>query len=341
MLSAPPLARYRRALDQYLRSLLSAREPPLLYGMVRYHLGWEDAAGKPQEAGGKALRPALCLLTCEAAGGDWRQALPAAAGVELVHNFSLIHDDIQDRDRERHHRPTVWSIWGEAQAINAGDALLALARLSVLRLAEEGLPPEAVVEAARVLDKRTLEMVEGQTLDIGFEESLDVDVPAYIEMIQKKSGALFDCALHLGALVAGADTALAEQLGRIGRALGTAFQVRDDMLGVWGDESKTGKPLSADLRRRKKSLPVVYALQEATAGMRDKLHRMYRKPGLSGEEVARVLGHLDELGAKDYCTRLAAERKEAALAELGRLDLRPDCANELRETAEFLLERDF
>lgn len=341
MLSAPPLARYRREFDQYLRSLLSARDPPLLYRMARYHLGWEDAEGRPEEVGGKALRPALCLLACEALGGDWRQALPAAAGVELVHNFSLIHDDIQDGDRERHHRPTVWSVWGEAQAINAGDAMMALSRLAVLRLADSGLRLETVVEAVRVLDERTLEMVEGQTLDITFEERLDVDVPAYIAMIEKKSGALFDCALHLGALVAGADAAVVQQLGRNGRALGTAFQIRDDMLGVWGDESKTGKPLGADIRRRKKSLPVVYALQEATAGIRDELHRIYGKPGLSGEEVARVLGHLDDLGAKDYCARLAAEWKGAALAELDRLDLEPAPASELRETAEFLLERAF
>jgi len=341
VLSAPLLARHRREFDQYLRSLLSAQDPALLYRMARYHLGWEDAEGRPDDAGGKALRPALCLLACEAVGGDWRQALPAAAGVELVHNFSLIHDDIQDRDRERHHRPTVWSVWGEAQAINAGDALLALARLSVLKLADAGSAPETVVEAVRVLDERTLEMVEGQTLDIGFEETLEVDVPACIKMIEKKSGALFDCALHLGALVAGADAALVEQLGGIGRALGAAFQIRDDMLGVWGDESKTGKPLGADIRRRKKSLPVVYALSEAQGGTGDELRVIYSKPALSDGDVTRVLRCLDEARARDYCTRLGAERKEAALAELSRLDLRPGPANELREAAEFLLERDF
>src|SRR3989441_5346125 len=141
--------------------------------MIRYHLGWEDAEGRPQDVGGKGLRPTLCLLACEAAGGDWHRALPVAAAVELVHNFSLIHDDIQDRDSERHHRPTVWSIWGEAQAINAGDALLLLARLFILRLPDGGVSDSVALEAARMLDEGTLEMVEGQTLDLTFERSPD------------------------------------------------------------------------------------------------------------------------------------------------------------------------
>src|SRR5207244_497044 len=144
--------------------------------MIRYHLGWEDAEGRPEDVGGKGLRPTLCLLACEAAGADWRQALPAAAAIELVHNFSLIHDDIQDRDTERHHRSTVWSIWGEAQAINAGDALLALARPILLRLADEGVPAATVMEAASVLDEATLEMVAGQEPEYAFEENAEGDL---------------------------------------------------------------------------------------------------------------------------------------------------------------------
>jgi geranylgeranyl diphosphate synthase type I len=339
--TAPPLARYRRELEQYLRSLVSAQQPPELYRMVRYHLGWEDSEGRPGDAGGKALRSSLCLLTCEAAGGDHWQALPAAAAVELVHSFSLVHDDIQDGDAERHHRPAVWKLWGEAQAINAGDAILALAHLAVLKLAEEGVPETAVIKAARVLSERTLEIVEGQTLDIAFEERLDVDLPAYIEMIERKSGALFDCALHLGALVAGADASLVRRLGKIGRSLGTAFQIRDDMLGVWGDESVTGKPRGADIRRRKKSLPVVYALNETKGALRDEFRGMYAKPELTDADVALIVRDLEETGARDYCARIASERKDAALAELDQLGLRPGPANELKEAAEFLLEREF
>jgi len=309
--------------------------------MIRYHLGWEDAEGQPQDAGGKALRPTLCLLACEAAGGEWHRALPASAAVELVHNFSLIHDDIQDRDTERHHRPTVWSIWGEAQAINAGDALLALARPVVLRLVDEGVPAATVIEAARVLDESTLEMVAGQTLDIAFEEKSDVDLPAYLQVVGQKSGALFDSALRLGVLAADGDWELAERLGRVGRTLGTAFQVRDDMLGVWGDKSKTGKAAGADVSRRKKSLPVVYALSEGKAGMGEGLRAIYDKPALDADDVAQVRQRLDEVGAREYCERQAAELKENAIVELGRLELASGPREEIVQMAEFLLEREF
>jgi len=339
--TAPPLARYRRELDEYLRSLVPDGSPQLLYQMVRYHLGWEDAEGRPDNAIGKGLRSSLCLLTCEAAGGDLRRALPAAAAVELVHNFSLVHDDIQDRDAERHHRPTVWRVWGEAQAINAGDAVLALARLAILKLADEGLPPQTVASAARVLDERTLEMVEGQTLDVSFEDRLDVALPDYIEMIEKKTGALFDCAFRLGGLSAGADGPLVERLGRTGRTLGTVFQIRDDMLGIWGEEADTGKPIGADIRRRKKSLPIVYALTEARSGARDELRVLYGKAALDDEDVGRVLRILEDAGVQRYCAAIAARKKNAALRELGQLELKPRAAAELREAAEFLLEREF
>ena len=340
----PPavLARYRREMDATLRSLLGRQHPPALYRMVRYHLGWEDPEGRPTaSAGGKALRPSLCLLTCEAVGGDWRKALPAAAAVELVHNFSLVHDDIQDGDRERRHRPTVWSLWGEGQAINAGDALLALARLALLKLAEEGVPPARVVEAARILDEGTLEMVEGQVMDLGFEERLEVELEAYLEMIDKKTGALFDCSLRLGALVGNGDPSLTEAMGRCGRLLGVAFQIRDDMLGVWGAESQTGKLPAADIRRRKKSLPVVYALSRAEGSTLAELRRAYSGPELRDEDVSMVLRCLDAIGAQAYCREAAEERKAAALAELDRLELKSEAADELKRTAAFLLERDF
>ena len=341
MLSVPPVARHRRGFNEYLRSLITDEQPSLLNRMIRYHLGWEDAEGRPQEAGGKGLRPALCLLACEAAGGDWHRALPAAAAVELIHNFSLIHDDIQDRDQERHHRPTVWSIWGEAQAINAGDALLTLARPVVLTLANEGVPAATVIEAARVLDESTLEMVEGQTMDIAFEDKSDVDVAAYLQMVRQKSGALFDCALRLGVLAAGGDWVLAERLGMVGRTLGTAFQVRDDMLGVWGDESKTGKAAGADVYRRKKSLPVVYALSEGEVAAQEGLRSIYAKSALDAADVAQVRQYLDQVGARGYCERKAAELKETAIANLSQLDALAGPREDIMQMAEFLLEREF
>ena len=335
------LARYRRELDGYLRVHVSRLGPAVLNRMVRYHLGWEGEDGTPADHSGKGLRPSLCLLACEAVGGDWRRALPAAAAVELVHNFSLVHDDIQDRDRKRRDRPTVWSIWGEAQAINAGDALLALARLALLRLQETGVSAGMVVQAARLLDDRTLEMVEGQVMDLGFEECLQVGGDAYLLMIGKKTGALFDCALSLGALAGGAAAPAVAALGRCGRELGIAFQVRDDMLGVWGAESRTGKQTAADIRRRKKSLPVIYALSQAQGAALEGLRSVYGKPELDEADVSRVLACLDEVGAQDYCGRVAAEHREAALAELDAMEVKSENIAELRQTAAFVLERDF
>lgn len=330
--------RYREALDGSLQSLLTSRDPngpDLLYRMLRYHLAWEDAEGRPIEgAGGKALRPTLCLLACEAAGGAWRKALPAAAAVELMHNFSLVHDDIQDRDPERRHRPSVWAVWGEAQAINAGDALAGLARLAVLELRGEGLTERRVIEAARALDEATLEMVEGQTLDISFEGRLDVSESEYLAMVEKKTGALFGCALALGALVGSEDERIAGALGEFGHRLGVAFQIRDDLLGVWGSKGETGKARATDVWNRKKSLPVVYALSRPDA---DELRRVYAKAALSGDDVEAALGSLDSAGAREYCEAALTERRRQALTALDGIELEAGPARELREVVEFLL----
>ncbi len=338
MLPAEVLAGYRQALEEYLRQSLDRAGAPLLYRMARYHLGLEDADGQPSAATGKGLRPALCLLSCQAAGKDWRWALPAAAAVELVHNFTLVHDDIQDRDRERRHRPTVWTIWGESQAINAGDALLALAQMELMRLQ---VPGDIVVRGSAALNERTLEVVEGQVLDLSFEERLDVDLLSYLDMIERKTGALFDCSLHLGALIGSEDDCLAEALGRCGRLLGISFQVRDDILGVWGTESQTGKAPAADIYRRKKSLPAVHAFSNARGQALEVLHTIYSRTELSPEDVATVLSLMDDLGTRGYCRNLCQERRQAALGQYDSLGLKTQAAKDLREVMSSLLEIGF
>jgi geranylgeranyl diphosphate synthase type I len=273
--------------------------------------------------------------------GEWKECVPAAGALELVHNFSLIHDDIQDRDRERHHRPTAWSIWGEAQAINAGDALLALAHQALMRLDERGVAAGQIVAAARLLDRRTLEMVEGQVLDIGFEERTDVTLDDYIEMTGKKTGALFDCALSLGAIVAGADEQMIAAFGRCGRRLGVAFQVRDDMLGAWGSVDRTGKPAASDVRRRKKTLPIVYALQHSSEPARRDLAAILAKAALTEDDVKAVLRVLDECGAEAYCAELAATNYRDAIGDSAIMRLENPAMDELRAIAAFLLDRDY
>lgn len=335
-------ARYRIELEEYLRSALPERSPTLLYGMMRYHLGWEDEQGRPlAEGAGKALRPTLCLWACQAMGGDWRTALPAAAALELAHNFSLVHDDIQDGDIERRHRPTVWSLWGQPQAINAGDSLLILARLVMLRLQERGVAPAKVVEACRVLDEACLTMIEGQCLDISFEDEREVSVEAYLDMIAKKTGALLGASLRLGALLAIDDEPQVKRLARCGHLLGLVFQIRDDILGVWGAADVTGKPVAADIRRRKKSLPVVYAMSVAQAEEREQLLRVYSQGTPGDEEVSTVLQLLDSHKAYDYCQQMAQEHIEQALAELAPVDIEPTARQEFEAVARFLLKREF
>jgi geranylgeranyl diphosphate synthase type I len=304
--------------------------------MLRYHLGWEDAEGRPAESTGKQLRPALCLLACEAAGGEAERAIPFASAVELVHNFSLVHDDVQDGDRLRHGRDTVWAVWGEAQAINAGDALLALAHLSLTETTHESF-----AAASRLLHERTLEIVEGQVMDIAFEERTDVSLDAYLAMISRKTGALFEAALALGAKAAGARGEKVAALGRCGRQLGLAFQVRDDMLGIWGDVDRTGKPVAADIHRRKKSLPIVFALDRAQAGDLERLCEVYGPGEPSAGDVSFVTGLLDSLGAQAYCQDQADKHRTAALGELAAAKPEARAAGEIREVADFLLERDF
>ncbi len=341
----PPsvLARYHADLDAFLRDVLSEGRPPLLYRMMRYHLGWEDAQGHPTHAaGGKALRPSLCLWACEALGGDRRKGLAAAAALELTHNFSLVHDDIQDTDRERRHRPTVWAVWGQGQAINAGDSLLTLARLTLLRLGDAGLEPAAIVHACRILDEACLAIIEGQCLDLEFEERADVAVDEYVEMIEKKSGALFGAALELGALSAGADETLGRRFGRAGRLLGTAFQVRDDLLGVWGRGELTGKPEAADIRRHKKTLPLLYAKSSPPSEEdREILAAVHDRETMADDDVRQVMDVLERAGAYDHCRNMARSRLNEALAELATAPITPAAYRELREVADFLLEREF
>jgi geranylgeranyl diphosphate synthase type I len=341
-------ARYRDALEAEMRAVVGD-DPALLYRIVRYHLGWETADGRPGSGGGgKALRPVLCLLACEgtapdARGGGWpaQRALAAAAAIELIHNFSLIHDDIQDQDRERHHRPTAWTLWGVPQAINAGDGLWALATRAFLRTAARGVPLPVVVRAHAMLNDACLTMIEGQSLDISFEERRDVDVPRYLDMIGRKTGALIATALAIGALIGSGDEGVAAAYYRFGEHLGRVFQIRDDMLGVWGQEQRTGKSASSDLRRRKQTYPVVYTLSHGPPAARAALEEVYALPEIDAAAVARAVAALEEAGARDQAGALAAAAHAHALAALDLLPATPAVRADLREIAAFLLYRDF
>ena len=310
-----PFLRYRSDLETELRRIIGDSPSPL-YHMMRYHLGWIDASGQSQFAlSGKLLRPSLCLLSCESAGRDWHVALSAAAAVELVHNFSLIHDDIEDESRERRGRPTVWHVWGQPQAINAGDAMHTLARLALLRLEEKEVAPRKILSAIRLLDETCLRLCEGQYLDMSYEERFDISIDDYLEMIGLKTAALFECSLKLGALLGTEDDKIIEGLGRFGSSLGMSFQIQDDVLGIWGEDKITGKPAD-DLLKKKKTLPVIYGIKRAGPEQRAEFIRVYSQQTIPERDVASLQQMLDGLGARQYAGEVAGQYRRSALAEL-------------------------
>jgi geranylgeranyl pyrophosphate synthase len=296
--ASPPPEGHPALLDRHV-DLLDAglrRTTPRMRGLLRqmtaYHMGWTDTHGHPaNDPAGKRIRPALSLWACEALGGDPVWALPAAVAVELIHNFTLIHDDIQDRDQVRRHRPTVWSIWGAEQGINAGDGMFAAAMSALLA---PGPRPGRRTRAAHLLSRAVVEVVEGQCLDLSLEGRPGASQATYLRLATMKTGALLGAAMAAGAVLAGAPRAVTQRFDAAGRMLGLAFQVRDDWLGTWGDPDMTGKGRSGDLRRRKLTYPVVAAYEVATPMRRRELRRLFTDRELGGEFRLRAL--LDELG---------------------------------------------
>ncbi len=324
-------------------------EPPspafdALYGMMHYHLGWADRDLQPARLpSGKRLRPLFCLLVCEAISGQRIAALPAAVAIELAHNFSLVHDDIEDQDTERHHRPTVWSLWGIAHGINTGDAMFVLARNALRSLFERGdVPTHRAVTVTRRFDETTLALCQGQYLDITFETIQTVDVESYLQMIRGKTAALLAFATETGARLGGAPPDLVEGYRRFGESLGMAFQMIDDELGVWGDSQHTGKPVGVDLRRRKKSLPVIHALSSLPRPDLDELQRLCAADELLADaDVFRVTRLLEQSGAREFVRRLAGEAQSEALAALEKAGPVGPAGRLLRDLTAALLDRSF
>ena len=328
--------RYLGDLEAELRSVLGDNPSPL-YSMMRYHLGWVDAEGEAQPSPGKMSRPTLCLLACEAAGGDWHSALPAAAAVELIHNFSLIHDDIQDGSWERRHRPTVWKVWGEAQAINAGDAMYVLAQLALFRLDQKGTPLPKVILLSTRLNEASLRLCEGQYLDIEFERHLDITVDQYLDMIDKKTAALFAASLYFGALLGTDRQNQVRLLSSFGQNLGMAYQVQNDLQGIWGEEEDGKAAPYTDIRSRKKTLAIVYALHTATGGDRKALLHIYGRQTVTAANVARVVRILDRIKARAFAERMRDDFYSKCLKDLDRALPQSPARRQLRDVAAYLM----
>ncbi|PZC48338.1 MAG: geranylgeranyl diphosphate synthase, type I [Chloroflexi bacterium] len=338
------LAQPHDAVQAEMRAALGERTLPI-YQMVRYALGWVEADGAPRsDAAGKGIRPALTTLAAQAldpSPAAQRRALPAAAAVEFVHNFSLVHDDVQDRDDQRHHRPTVWRQWGDAQAINVGDALRELAQIALNRATHAGAHPATVLAATDTLNRCALDMIEGQYLDLEYELRDDVSVDDYLTMVERKTGAMLGCSLALGALLATGDAHVAAQLEQAGRRLGLAFQIRDDALGIWGDSAATGKSADNDIRRRKKSFPIVHAFAEAAADpdARAALARVYQQDQVSDQDVHDVTRELDALDTRAAAERAADQHHQAFLQALAACDLHAPGRAALEQAARFIVLR--
>jgi geranylgeranyl diphosphate synthase type I len=312
------------------------------FGMMRYHLGWVDESLQAMEVkSGKRLRPMICLLACQAVGGDPQPALPAAAAVELIHNFSLVHDDIQDESHYRRGRRAVWDVWGAAQGINVGDGLFGLARLALHRLDEQRVPLSRFRAAALALDRACLALCEGQFFDMVFEDRLDVDLGQYLWMIRHKTGALLAASAQLGAIVATDDEALIRQYYSFGENLGLAFQIQDDILGTWGDERLTGKSAATDIRDRKKTLPVVYVLNHPEERISAwKLIDLYSREGpLDKTAIDATLDILERTGARAYAEEMAHKYYSLAMEALDNTGIEDTAQTWLQELAASLWNR--
>jgi len=295
--------------------------------MLAYHMGLREADGSPGAGiGGKLLRPSLVCFSCEALGGEVEAALPAA--LELIHNFSLIHDDIQDKDELRRGRPAVWKVYGIEQAINAGDGMLVVALRRALDA--EVLPGTRRLAALEALLSAIYRMIEGQVLDLSLEGK-NVAVADYLEMARKKTGALLGCALELGAIAAGKDEPR-ERLRQLGEVLGLAFQIRDDWIGIWGDPEVTGKPVGNDLLRRKRSFPVAHALERDPA-----LAELLSRDPIPLQEA---LARLEATGAREATEKEVKRYAEEAVGTAAELPWSAWAQDEFRELLSFLVERE-
>jgi geranylgeranyl diphosphate synthase, type I len=339
-ITADTLDRNRGLVVPALRQAVERLDPSTRL-VVSYHLGWSDEHGTPTESNpGKTIRPALALLAAEAVTGRPEPGLPGAVAVELVHNFSLLHDDLMDRDTERRHRKTVWAVWGDATAVLAGDALLSLAH----EVLTDGDSPHGQA-AGQALAVATRELIRGQVQDLAFERRDDVTLDECLDMAAGKTGALLAVSAAIGAILVGAPEPVVSGLSRFGAQLGLAFQLVDDLLGIWGAPTVTGKPVFSDLVARKKTLPVAWSLDHGGDTGRELAAWLSRdgwqpRDGGPVEDELRYAARLIErAGGRDWAVREAEDRVGLAEQALDDAGLDPVARHRLGEVARFVIER--
>lgn len=285
-----------------------------MYNMMQYHLGWRDESLQmlPVLGGGKYLRPMLCLISHHTVCDSIEKALPLAASIELQHNSTLILDDVEDGDEIRRGRPTVWKLFGVPQGVNTGDAMSDLALKVLWKLKNHGVSSDILLEIVKESIAIALEIREGQYMDISFETRLDVSTEEYLCMIGKKTGALIELSTYGGAFLANQNALVSEPFREFGRRLGIAMQIRDDLVGIWGEGSESGKFKAADLRKKKKTLPVIFAMEQITGKRKEQMIGIYKSPGVMRDaEIALMLELLDEKGAYEFCYKIAKDNEFA------------------------------
>jgi len=335
-MNAKPSAYIEKMQDKIevqLKASLSAMEDgstALLIRMVRHHLGWI----KPEASRGKRLRPLLSLLCCDAAGGHWQSALPAAGAIEWIHNFSLIHDDIEDRSETRRGRETVWKRWGIAQATNTGDALFALAHILTYELEAQGHNTATILSIQKQLDEACLHLTIGQHLDLKFEDTDEVTEDEYLQMIEGKTAALISASCEIGALAAQCEPSKLALFKKFGHDLGMSFQIYDDLLGIWGTPDVTGKPSGDDLRIRKKTLPIIFAINHSSD-----FQELWNSEEIDDNRVTRMITALNRDGAREYADEATRRWTASALEALTLCEPTEPAASELASLTQKLLSR--
>ncbi|GJF30687.1 dimethylallyltransferase [Kitasatospora sp. NE20-6] len=338
------LARGRTMCTPSLREAVARLAAPM-DTVGAYHFGWIDRDGRPAAGdGGKAVRPALALLSAEAAGASAEAGVPGGVSVELVHNFSLLHDDLMDGDETRRHRATAWTVFGPAQAVLAGDAMATLGTEVLLDAAVTGGASAAdAARAVRLITTATRRLIDGQAMDVAFEQRDVVTVEECLEMEGGKTGALLAASAAIGAVLAGADDRVSDALQRYGHHLGLAFQAVDDLLGIWGATEVTGKPHWGDLRQRKKSLPVCAALAEGGSASR-RLAELLADPEGRGEESEQALAAraalIEDAGGRAWTQDEARRQHQTALAALDEVPMAGEVREHFVALAEFVVVRE-
>ena len=332
----PVYEAHYRALEEELSEGFSSRQG-FLYYLLRYHLGWIDQRGQPEDSPmPRHFQPMLALVACDVLAGDFRPALPVAAAIELVYNFTLVHGEVQASRIDAQDRPSIWWVWGPAQAINAGDGLHAMGRATIMRLGQRGIGAERLLKAVETLDRTCLTLCEGQYMDLSFQDQLMVTSRDYYDMIERKTGTLTGCSAELGALAAGADDTVCNQFREMGSRLGMAWQITQDIAELWGQRGDGITP--SNILNKKKSLPLIYTLESSGTSAKRELGRIYMKRVLEPEDVSRIIAILEEAGARQYSEARARELMEQATAALADVDLTEEQQEKFRHLGQWALE---